>query len=272
MGKTVQDLLNLVKDSNNEKYFIRLSDFLVGNYTFIDDDNLINFCFKSGECKRTQLFVDEEFLIDRLNYDSIKLYFIGNLYSWVFDSVFNEYDMKDVELASIFITLYFFPKLYEKYYKPLEPDYINESIDRKTKYKLSKKDTNNLISLYEDMGYDEKSAIDELTDLVSHFNSLDSRLILYRIVCADSEDDINREYLGNHYSLNKGSLVKNYHQRGSLYDQCIGDNVFLITVECYKSQMDVIETLSNNILYPNEEEITLKNKGFGCRIIKVEEL
>lgn len=124
MGKTVQDLLNLVKDSNNEKYFIRLSDFLVDNYTFIDDDNLINFCFKSGECKRTQLFVDEEFLIDRLNYDSKKLYFIGNLYSWVFDSVFNEYDMKDVELASIFITLYFYPKLYEKYYEPLEPDYI----------------------------------------------------------------------------------------------------------------------------------------------------
>lgn len=128
MGKTIQDLLNLVKDTNNEKYFIRLADFLVDNYTFIDDDNLINFCFKSGECKRTQLFVDEEFLVDRLNYDSKKLYFIGNLYSWLFDSVFKEYDMKDVELASIFITFYFYPKLYEKYYKPLEPDYINESI------------------------------------------------------------------------------------------------------------------------------------------------
>jgi hypothetical protein len=33
-----------------------------------------------------------------------------------------------------------------------------------------------------------------------------------------------------------------------------------------------METLSNNILFPIEEEITLKNKGKGSVILSIEEL
>jgi hypothetical protein len=33
--------------------------------------------------------------------------------------------------------------------------------------------------------------------------------------------------------------------------------------------IDYYESIKNNILYPNEEEITLKNKGFGAEIIKI---
>jgi hypothetical protein len=43
-------------------------------------------------------------------------------------------------------------------------------------------------------------------------------------------------------------------------------------VSAEKLMVDVMETLSNNILYPHEEEITLKNKGVGVKIINVEEL
>jgi hypothetical protein len=45
-----------------------------------------------------------------------------------------------------------------------------------------------------------------------------------------------------------------------------------LTVEVDKTKMDVLQTLSNNILYPHEEEITLKNKGKGAQIINIEEL
>jgi len=33
--------------------------------------------------------------------------------------------------------------------------------------------------------------------------------------------------------------------------------------------IDFFESIKNNILYPNEEEITLKNKGFGVNILKI---
>ena len=33
-----------------------------------------------------------------------------------------------------------------------------------------------------------------------------------------------------------------------------------------------METLNNNILYPNEEEITLKNKGKGATYLDIEKI
>lgn len=140
------------------------------------------------------------------------------------------------------------------------------------KYKLTKEETKHLLSLYEDMGYYEESALYELNDLVSYFNNLNDTLKLYRVICADSEGEINKKYLGSHYSNNKRTLLSNHYNRGSVYGHCKGEKMFLLTVECNKRQMDVMETLSNNILYPHEEEITLSNKGYGCKILKIEEL
>lgn len=36
--------------------------------------------------------------------------------------------------------------------------------------------------------------------------------------------------------------------------------------------VDFVDTISNNILYPNENEITLKNKGKGIKIISIKKL
>ena len=46
----------------------------------------------------------------------------------------------------------------------------------------------------------------------------------------------------------------------------------LVTVRADKKQIDIVETLSNNILYPNEMEITLKDKGTGVTIIDIEKI
>ena len=59
--------------------------------------------------------------------------------------------------------------------------------------------------------------------------------------------------------------------RGSIYGD-MGEEAFLITVESPKNKIDFIETLTNNILFPNEQEITLEDKGRGVEFIKVEKL
>ena len=125
---------------------------------------------------------------------------------------------------------------------------------------------------YEYMGYDREYAVEELIDLVSYLNNLKSPLILYRIICSDSEEEINLSKVGSHYSLNKNNLKNNHYSKGSIAGDCRGEKVFLLTVSAEKLMVDVMETLSNNILYPHEEEITLKNKGVGVKIINVEEL
>jgi len=36
--------------------------------------------------------------------------------------------------------------------------------------------------------------------------------------------------------------------------------------------VDIMATLENNILYPNENEVTLKNKGKGVDIISIRKI
>ena len=115
------------------------------------------------------------------------------------------------------------------------------------------------------MGYDEETAQEELEGLIEWFKSLPEKITLYRIVQVEDKKDINTERPGSHYSKYKAELISNH-----CYAVGYGDKKFLITVKADKSQIDINQTLQNNILYPNENEITLKNKGKGVKILKIE--
>ena len=186
--------------------------------------------------------------------------------------------LKDVWGLTYEEVKYVFWGRYDKYLinmklKRHQPYNLIESLNRTNKYKLNKKEIEYLISLYEDSGiFDRDYALEELQSLVSYVNGLNNSLKLYRIICADSEEDIDDINIGSHYTLNRRNLLKNHYDRGSIQSHCYGDRVFLLTVESTKSNIDVMETLSNNILFPIEEEITLKNKGKGSVILSIEEL
>ena len=90
-------------------------------------------------------------------------------------------------------------------------------------------------------------------------------LRLYRILIANSVDEIDANYLGYHYSMDKKNLLKTH---SFLKDK----KYFLATVDAPKSLIDVKTTMDNNALYPNEKEITLKNKGKGVKIISIDPL
>lgn len=272
------DYIDIVKKSGFERLFEKLSDLLVDRYTSLDGEDFINFCFRDGSCHRTSINVSQNYLQNILRYDSKRLITASHkLPSLVFDSLRKEYNVpndNNGELLTIFMIYYFFPKLYKKYYEPFMSDStINETMESNvSKYKLSKNDISKLMKDYDYMGYDVDYAIDELIELVSYLNNLKSPLILYRIICSDSEEEINLSNVGSHYSLNKNNLKNNHYRKGSIAGNCRGEKVFLLTVSAEKLMVNVMETLSNNILYPHEEEITLKNKGMGVKIIKVEEL
>jgi hypothetical protein len=272
------DYNDIEKKSGFERLFEKLSDLLVDKFTYLDDDNLINFCYQNGKCKRTSINVSENYMKVMLRSDWRRLVNASHvLPTLVVDSLRNEFNIpneKNNQLFNIFLTDYFFPKLYKKYFTPLIDDStISESMESDDrKYKLSKNDINKLMKDYEYMGYDREYAVEELIDLVSYLNNLKSPLILYRIICSNSEEEINLSKVGSHYSLNKNNLKNNHYRRGSIAGDCRGEKVFLLTVSAEKLMVDVMETLSNNILYPHEEEITLKNKGVGVKVINVEEL
>ena len=133
---------------------------------------------------------------------------------------------------------------------------LNETINKKR-----------LISLLKTMDITGEDAKSELEDIVSYVKELPEELKLYRILSVDSKDDINKEELGSHYSTDRKNLLSSHD-----YVTGSGEEYYLVTVKAKKSMVDVMETLENNILYTNEKEITLKNKGKGVEIISTKKI
>jgi hypothetical protein len=133
---------------------------------------------------------------------------------------------------------------------------LNETINKKR-----------LMSLLKTMDITGEDAKSELEDIVSYIKELPEELKLYRILSVDSKDDINKEELGSHYSTDRKNLLSSHN-----YVTGSGEEYYLVTVKAKKSMVDVMETLENNILYPNEKEITLKNKGKGVEIISTKKI
>lgn len=100
---------------------------------------------------------------------------------------------------------------------------------------------------------------------VSFLDKYSDIIRLYRILVADSIEDIDTNYPGYHYSMDKNNLLKTH---SFLKDK----KYYLLTIDAPKTLIDVKTTMKNNELYPNEKEITLKNKGKGVKIIKIEPL
>jgi hypothetical protein len=130
--------------------------------------------------------------------------------------------------------------------------------------KLRKSDFENDLR---DMGFDPEDFDFILEDHIEWYKSLPKTLELYRIVYSDSIDDINITEPGRHYSWDMESLIRN-HTHVSGY----GNNKYIMVVEADKRLIDVQETISNNIRYPNESEITLLHNGFGVEVLDIKQL
>jgi len=114
--------------------------------------------------------------------------------------------------------------------------------------------------------YDDFNLIDFNEGPSFDYNSLPNIITLYRILELDSPDDIkniNKIEPGSHYSMDKNNLIKTRNFRKGKY-------YVILTVKADKKLIDIKKTLKNNIEYPMEKEITLKNKGKGTKVISIE--
>ena len=118
--------------------------------------------------------------------------------------------------------------------------------------------------LMKDRDYSEEDANNEIDDILSWIEGFPKKITLYRIIRADNENDIDTEYPGNHYSMDRKSLINNKD-----FSHGIGDRVFLLKVSVDKRYVDKAETLKNNIMYPNEKEVTLTKGGLGAKIVDI---
>jgi hypothetical protein len=104
-------------------------------------------------------------------------------------------------------------------------------------------------------------------DILSKLKALPSELKLYRVVFLEDKNDLDVNTLGSHYSLSKEVLSASH---SDVPHNGAKGKPYMLTVVVPKSSIDVLETIKNRELYPHEEEITLKNKGVGGKVIKIE--
>ena len=133
---------------------------------------------------------------------------------------------------------------------------LNEAINKKR-----------LLKKLEEMGFNDEDAVSELDYLIDYIENLPETIKLFRILSVDDVKNINKDELGSHYSISKNSLTSSHS-----YVPEFGEKKYLVSVESPKKLIDIQSTLENRILYPNENEITLKNKGKGVKILNIKEL
>ena len=112
---------------------------------------------------------------------------------------------------------------------------------------LSHEDTELMYDAYKQMGLSNEWAIEDLQSLLEWLNGLPDTIILYRVLYIDEDKEINKQELGDHYSTDKKELLYNHHNKGSIYGD-YGENAILITVKVNKDQIDILNTLHNNIM------------------------
>lgn len=124
-----------------------------------------------------------------------------------------------------------------------------------------------LISALKTMDFSEKDAKNELKYHINRLKTLPETVKGYRILVVNDQKDINLGEIGSHFGENKRDLLMNHS-----YLTGFGEKYYIITVEIPKNEINFSETIENNILYPHEREITVKNKGKNVKILKIEEI
>lgn len=120
---------------------------------------------------------------------------------------------------------------------------------------------------YREMGFSKQDAEEDFESLSNYVKNLPETIKLYRIIAVDSKEDINTDELGSHYSTSKKGLIDSH-----TYVTGSGDEYYMVSVKAPKRLVNTKETILNRILYPNEQEITLKNKGRGVEITSIKKI
>ena len=121
--------------------------------------------------------------------------------------------------------------------------------------------------LMDDRNYSEEDAINEYDSLVQWVEKLPKKVTLYRIIRADSKSDIDIDNPGNHYSMERENLIANKD-----FSHGVGDRVYLLKVTVDKRYINKEETIKNNVMYPNEQEVTLTKGGLGAKVINITDI
>jgi hypothetical protein len=110
---------------------------------------------------------------------------------------------------------------------------------------------------------DRDEAFKELKEMVEFYKKLPNPSIMYRVVGVKNYKMIDIENIGEHVTPHKWAIDGDMLLMiGS--ENWDNDTIpYIIELSVPLSEIDIIQTIIQNLSFPNEHEINLKNKGRG---------
>lgn len=118
----------------------------------------------------------------------------------------------------------------------------------------------------------EDEAIEDLNDKINSYKNFSNPVTLYRIVGVKNRKLIRTSDMGEHFTPYEWNLDSDmlFSIGYDNWDNDIKPYVMVVSVPL--SEINVWQTIIQNLAFPNEHEINLKNKGRGAKIIKIYKL
>jgi hypothetical protein len=118
-------------------------------------------------------------------------------------------------------------------------------------------------------GYnDEEDAFEDFKDKIEEWRNFQNPVKLYRIVGVKDKKLIRKDELGEHWTPYKWNLDGDMLM--SIGYELWDDETkpFVVEALVSLSEIDIIQTIIQNLSFPNEHEINLKNKGKNIKFVK----
>jgi len=119
---------------------------------------------------------------------------------------------------------------------------------------------------------DDEETFDDFKEKIEYYKKMPNPIRLYRVVGAVNIEDIDRDKPGEHYTPELSDID------GDML-LSIGFDVwdsdmksFVVVVDAPHSEIDVLQTMVQNLSFPREYEINLKDKGSGAEIVDIYEM
>lgn len=155
-------------------------------------------------------------------------------------------------------------------YKQRKQDFINSI---KTFNDIKDEDIPKIIDYFGREGFNnDEDAIEDLKEKIDSYKQFPNPVTLYRVIGVKNRKSINTKNLGQHYTPYEWAIDNDMLL--SIGTEYWDDDTkpYVIKVLAPLSEIDVWQTIIQNLAFPNEHEINLKNNGKGIKIVDVYEL
>jgi len=118
-------------------------------------------------------------------------------------------------------------------------------------------------------GYnDEEDAFDDFKDKIIDYKNLSNPSKLYRVIGVKNKQVIRKDELGEHWTPYDWNLDGDMLMSIGYENWDDETKPYVIEALVPHSEIDVIQTIIQNLSFPNEHEINLKNKGKNVKFVK----